>query len=89
MEDFPDRREAIPKDEAPTYYLANFYRKLQENKENWVERGGSRPLPTPVWIRQWLLNKLRKKSLNRFGSVELFVLYFFEDDFQKSLNIWY
>ena len=35
--------DASPRAEVPTYYLANFFRKLQENEEILGHRGGARP----------------------------------------------
>ena len=52
---FPRRGGANPKGGAPTYYLANFSRKLHENEEILGQRGGTRPshppldLPLPMW----------------------------------------
>ena len=41
IQDFPEEGALIPKGGAPTYYLANFSRKLHENEEI-LGRGGGR-----------------------------------------------
>ena len=43
---FPRGGGANPKGGAPTYYLANFSRKLHENEEIWGQRG-ARPSRLP------------------------------------------
>ena len=54
IQDFPGEGAPTPKGGAPTYYLANFSRKLHENKEIWGHRGGARlsrpPLRSPTAI---------------------------------------
>ena len=42
IQDFPEEGALTPKGRVPTYYLANFSRKLHENKEIWGQRGGGR-----------------------------------------------
>ena len=45
---FPRGGGANPKGGAPTYYLANFARKLHEKEEIWGQRGGVRPSRPPL-----------------------------------------
>ena len=48
IQDFPEEGALIPKGGgAPTYYLANFSRKLHENEESLGQRGGARPSRPP------------------------------------------
>ena len=48
IQDFPEEGALTPKGGAPTYYLANFSRKLHENEEILGQRGGARPLRPPL-----------------------------------------
>ena len=48
IQDFPEEGALTPKAGAPTYYLANFSRKLHENEEIWDQRGGARPSRPPL-----------------------------------------
>ena len=43
IQDFPEEGALTPKEGAPTYYLANFSRKLQENEEILGQRGARVP----------------------------------------------
>ena len=45
---FPRGGSANPKGGAPTYYLANFSRKLHENEEILDQRGSARPSRSPL-----------------------------------------
>ena len=45
---FPRGGGANPKEGAPTYYLANFSKKLHENEEIWGQRGGRVPRAPPL-----------------------------------------
>ena len=47
IQDFPEEGALTPKEGVPTYYLANFSRKLHENEEI-LGRGGARPLRPPL-----------------------------------------
>ena len=47
IQDFPEEGALIPKGGAPTYYLANFSRKLHENEEILGQRGGARGTRAP------------------------------------------
>ena len=46
IQDFPEEGALTPKGGAPTYYLANFSRKLHENEEI-LGRGGRVPRAPP------------------------------------------
>ena len=45
IQDFPEEGALTPKGGAPTYYLANFSRKLHENEENFGPEGGGERVP--------------------------------------------
>ena len=45
IQDFPKGGRQLPRGGAPTYYLANFFRKLHENKEILGPRGGGARVP--------------------------------------------
>ena len=47
IQDFPEEGALTPKEGAPTYYLANFSRKLHENEEI-LGRGGARDARPPL-----------------------------------------
>ena len=47
IQDFPEKGALTPKGGTPTYYLANFSRKLHENEEILGQRGGARALAGP------------------------------------------
>ena len=47
IQDFPEEGTLTPKGGAPTYYLANFFRKLHENEEILGHGGGARPSRPP------------------------------------------
>ena len=48
IQDFPEEGALSPKGGVPTYYLANFCRKLHENEEILGQRGGARPSRPPL-----------------------------------------
>ena len=47
IQDFPEEGALTPKGGVPTYYLANFCRKLHENEEILGQRGGRVPRGPP------------------------------------------
>ena len=47
IQDFPEEGALTPKGGMPTYYLANFSRKLHENEEILGQRGGASLAHTP------------------------------------------
>ena len=61
---FPRGGGTNPKGGAPTYYLANFSRKLHENEEILGQRGGTHPLHPPLDLPLQITQKVKLKDYN-------------------------
>ena len=70
IKDFPEEGALTPKEGVPTYYLANFSRKLHENEEILGQRGRRASLAPPLrsatalaWVNIFFLRLLTVRDL--------------------------